>query len=232
MRHLLAVLAVGMFRAARRFAVAPWNRSRLNFLEYETEINVNRKNGIFREFEKHKAAYEAELLKGAYEHSEAGDPSKILELFKDLPGDEKIPEEWSIKLEENRFGTGAEQFCTRLLQAQGRRRRFFPVLKDEMNVRISEILLQHGMISSFREYSRLLAIEVKYFQDEGVIKHAAPISLPSRRIFYTPEDYFKYLPGRLGFSPIVLILHTDDGVMSHLRAARQKLSGEALMWAW
>lgn len=101
-----------------------------------------------------------------------------------------------------------------------------PASKLRMNV--LEVLRREGYI---RGYTREeagpgvdeLAIELKYFEGEPVIRHIKRVSKPGRRVYSKIKD-LKTFRGGLGIS----ILSTPRGVMSDHEARALNVGGEVL----
>jgi small subunit ribosomal protein S8 len=104
------------------------------------------------------------------------------------------------------------------------------VTYSNLHVAVLEVLKDEGFIKSFtkeeqRKNVSSLKVQLKYFQDAGVIKTISRISKPGKRVYYSIEDLKvnKFCNG-LG----IVILSTPRGVISDKNAVHHNVGGEAL----
>ena len=93
---------------------------------------------------------------------------------------------------------------------------------------VLEVLQREGYIRGFNRYKVRegvyeIKIELKYFEEEPVIKEIARISTPGRRVYSKIKDLPKYYNG-LG----IAVLSTPKGVMSDQEARVANVGGEVL----
>ncbi len=93
---------------------------------------------------------------------------------------------------------------------------------------VLNVLLQEGYIRSFkvknvRKGLDELVIELKYFDEQPVIKSIQRVSKPGRRVYTQIKELPKVCNG-LGIS----ILSTPKGVLSNNQAQGQNVGGEVL----
>jgi small subunit ribosomal protein S8 len=99
---------------------------------------------------------------------------------------------------------------------------------SKLRVSVLEVLKAEGYIADFSVAKNdkgfdELTIELKYFDDKGVIKEIVRVSKPSRRVYSKIKDLPKYYNG-LG----VCIVSTPKGVMTDHKARQAHLGGEVL----
>jgi ribosomal protein S8 len=157
---------------------------------------------------------------------------KYLRLFLNLNAEEKVPGNKILRPLRPQFGNVPAHFCGEILLAQRNRDRFYTCRKNQRSIGIAEVLLQCGFITSFREYETMTSIELKYFQEQGAIISANAITRPNERVFWNRMNYAEYLPKKVGFAPVVVCVETEKGIMSHMRAYKEHLPGEALCRFW
>lgn len=93
---------------------------------------------------------------------------------------------------------------------------------------VLQVLTDEGYIRGFEEVEvrkglKDLRIELKYHNDEPVIKEIARVSKPGRRL-YTKIDDLNPIYGGLG----VFIVSTPRGVMTDHNARKEHVGGEVL----
>lgn len=99
---------------------------------------------------------------------------------------------------------------------------------SKLRISVLEVLKSEGYISDFSVAKNdkgfdEISIELKYFDDKGVIKEIHRVSKPSRRVYSKINDLPKYFNG-LGIS----IVSTPQGVMTDHKARQAHLGGEVL----
>jgi len=101
---------------------------------------------------------------------------------------------------------------------------------SNLHVSVLEVLKDEGFIGPFskeeiRNNISILNIQLKYFQDTGVIKSISRVSKPGKRVYYSIKDLKenKFCNG-LG----IVILSTPRGVISDKNAIYHNVGGEVL----
>jgi len=101
---------------------------------------------------------------------------------------------------------------------------------SNLHVSVLEVLKDEGFIGPFskeeiRNNVSILNIQLKYFQDTGVIKSISRVSKPGKRVYYSIKDLKenKFCNG-LG----IVILSTPRGVISDKNAIYHNVGGEVL----
>jgi small subunit ribosomal protein S8 len=99
---------------------------------------------------------------------------------------------------------------------------------SKLRVSVLEVLKSEGYIVGYsvakddKGFDEI-SIELKYFDEKGVIKEIHRVSKPSRRVYSKIKDLPKYYNG-LGVS----IVSTPQGVMTDHNARKSHLGGEVL----
>lgn len=93
---------------------------------------------------------------------------------------------------------------------------------------LCDVLVQEGYVAAYRQEEVApgraeLAIELKYFEGEPVIKELSRVSKPGRRVYKAVDDLPRVHNG-LGIS----VLSTSKGVMSDFDARQAGVGGEVL----
>jgi small subunit ribosomal protein S8 len=117
---------------------------------------------------------------------------------------------------------------TRIRNAQRARMSKVVVPASRMRERVLEVLKSEGYIRDFERSEVLvgkpeIAVALKYYEGEPVIKQIQRISTPGRRVYSSIRDLPKVCNG-LG----IAILSTPRGVMSDSQAREQNVGGEVL----
>lgn len=99
---------------------------------------------------------------------------------------------------------------------------------SKLRANVLEVLKREGYIRDYQMHERdggknELAIELKYYEGEGVIRTIQRISKPGRRVYSGVSDLKPHRSG-LGIS----ILSTPSGVLSDHEARSQNVGGEVL----
>jgi small subunit ribosomal protein S8 len=99
---------------------------------------------------------------------------------------------------------------------------------SKLRLSVLEVLKEEGYIAEYTLNKNdkgfdEISIELKYVDDEGVIKEIHRISKPSRRVYSKIKELPKYYNG-LG----VCIVSTPKGVMTDHKARQDHLGGEVL----
>ncbi|MEO0215864.1 MAG: 30S ribosomal protein S8 [candidate division WOR-3 bacterium] len=103
---------------------------------------------------------------------------------------------------------------------------------SKLKVEILRILLEEGFINNFtldsEKRPRKINILLKYSKEgESVIKDIVRVSRCSRRVYVSKDEIPKVLGG-LG----VVILTTPKGVMTGVRAKRERVGGEVIGYVY
>ncbi len=119
---------------------------------------------------------------------------------------------------------------TRIRNGQAARLTHVVVPYSTLHVDVLEVLKNEGFISSFvkeeiRQNVAVLNVELRYFQDSGVIQSIDRVSKPGKRIYFSVKD-LKENRFRNGLG--VVILSTPMGVISDKNAVHHNVGGEVL----
>lgn len=119
---------------------------------------------------------------------------------------------------------------TRIRNGQAARLTNVVVPYSNLHLDVLKVLREEGFIGSFSKEEvknniSILNLQLKYFQDDGVIKTISRISKPGKRVYYSVQDLKvnKFCNG-LG----VVIMSTPKGVISDKNARQHNVGGEAL----
>ena len=112
----------------------------------------------------------------------------------------------------------------------GQQAKLKTILSPSSKLRLSvlKVLKEEGYIADYSTAKNDkgfedITIELKYFDEKGVIKEIHRVSKPSRRVYSKIDDLPKYFNG-LGIS----IVSTPQGVMTDHKARQAHLGGEVL----
>lgn len=99
---------------------------------------------------------------------------------------------------------------------------------SKLRANVLEVLKREGYIRGYQMSEqgggkRELAIELKYYEGEGVIRTIQRVSKPGRRV-YSKIDDLKPVRNGLG----IAILSTPSGVLSDHEARQRNVGGEVL----
>lgn len=99
---------------------------------------------------------------------------------------------------------------------------------SKLRANVLEVLKREGYIRDFQvnelgDGKRDIAIELKYYEGEGVIRTIQRVSKPGRRV-YSKIDDLKPVRNGLG----IAILSTPSGVLSDHEARQRNVGGEVL----
>lgn len=99
---------------------------------------------------------------------------------------------------------------------------------SKLRANVLEVLKREGYIRGFQQTEQgggksELAIELKYYEGEGVIRTIQRVSKPGRRV-YSKIDDLKPVRNGLG----IAILSTPSGVLSDHEARQRNVGGEVL----
>lgn len=119
---------------------------------------------------------------------------------------------------------------TRIRNGQSARLTNVVIPYSNLHLDVLNVLKEEGFVGSFskeevRNNISILNLQLKYFQDSGVIKTISRISKPGKRVYYSIKDLKenKFCNG-LG----IVILSTPRGVISDKNAVHHNVGGEAL----
>ncbi|MDG1287499.1 MAG: 30S ribosomal protein S8 [Rickettsiales bacterium] len=116
---------------------------------------------------------------------------------------------------------------TRIRNGQKARLHTVDSYYSKLLANVCEVLVEEGYITGYEktgtEAKPALNIELKYYEDEPVIKTIKRVSKPGRREYCPVSDLPKVNNG-LGIS----IITTSAGVMSDAQARQKNVSGEIL----
>ena len=119
---------------------------------------------------------------------------------------------------------------TRVRNGQNARLSFVNAPFSKLHVAVLDVLKQDGFIAGYkvkeiRKNISIIIIELKYFNNSGVIKSLTKISKPGKRIYYSVEELRKkkFCNG-LG----IVVLSTPKGVISNKEALNANVGGEVL----
>lgn len=117
---------------------------------------------------------------------------------------------------------------TRIRNAQRVKKSVVPCLYSKIGTHILDVLKSEGYIRGFsvrnvRAGISEIDVELKYYEEQPVIKEISRVSKPGRRV-YSPLAKLPIVCNGLG----VLILSTSKGVMTDTQARNLKVSGEIL----
>jgi small subunit ribosomal protein S8 len=117
---------------------------------------------------------------------------------------------------------------TRIRNGQSARLRVVKSPTSGLRNSVLDVLKRQGYIRDFSieksdNGQNLVTVELKYFEDEPVIKEIQRVSTPGRRVYSGVSD-LKPIRNGLGIS----ILSTPKGVMSDQEARTANVGGEVL----
>lgn len=117
---------------------------------------------------------------------------------------------------------------TRIRNAQARKREKVATPASRLRARVLDVLQSEGYIrgytaSEFIDGKSEFTIELKYYDDQPVIKLIERVSKPGRRV-YASVDTLPRIANGLGLS----ILSTSKGVMPDYEAREKNVGGEIL----
>ncbi|KAI9297463.1 37S ribosomal protein subunit S8, mitochondrial [Neoconidiobolus thromboides FSU 785] len=140
--------------------------------------------------------------------------------------------------------------CARVQNGYSAKLKNISVPETKMNLAVSQILYQQGFISSIVrgnhlgiDYSpttpdnvatRRYWLGLKYYQNSPVLSSMRAVSIPSRKIFATAQEFEYVVSGRrVGIlSPLqpgeIIIINTEKGVLEIHDAVELKLGGQVL----
>lgn len=115
----------------------------------------------------------------------------------------------------------------RIKNAQTMGKKNVDVIDSKLNRSVCEVLVDEGYVDSYDmikvDNKPFLTINLKYYVGKPVIQMIKRVSKSSLRVYKKCRDVPKIIDG---FG--VMVLSTPKGVMSHLKAKKANLGGEAL----
>lgn len=116
---------------------------------------------------------------------------------------------------------------TRIRNGQKARKVSVSMPASTMKVAVASVLKDEGYITDFASSgegaTKMLSVELKYFEGAPVIEKVQRVSKPGLRIYSGKDDLPKVLGG-LG----IAIVSTSAGVMSDRQARKQGIGGEVI----
>lgn len=101
------------------------------------------------------------------------------------------------------------------------------VPNTKMNAEILRVLKEEEMTGDYEINDREIKVELKYDENEPVIRSLKKISKPGQRIYVTYKELKPVMNGR-GIS----IISTSEGVLSGAMAKSRNLGGELICEVW
>jgi small subunit ribosomal protein S8 len=123
-------------------------------------------------------------------------------------------------------------YLTRIRNAQKANKKTVEIPKSKLKLKITEILLNNGFISSFetaetKNKQGKIIIKLKYSEGNGAILGLRRISKPGIRKYLSANKIPKVLNG-LGIN----IVSTSKGLMTDKEARKQGIGGEVVCSIW
>ena len=117
---------------------------------------------------------------------------------------------------------------TRIRNGQMRSLNKIDIPFSNFRLKILEVLKREGYIIDFKidkneNKSKLISVDLKYYEGQPVIREIRRVSKPGRRV-YSRADSIPKVHNGLG----VAILSTSKGVMSDSEAIKNNLGGEII----
>ena len=120
---------------------------------------------------------------------------------------------------------------TQLKNAQAVKKESIKFPYSKMDEAVLEVLVKNKFVENFdkkgRGVKKILSIDLKYINGEGVINGVKFVSKPSRRI-YAGFKEIKPVKGGHG----IVMLSTPKGIMTGKEARKNKVGGEVLFEIW
>jgi ribosomal protein S8 len=212
-------------RALHAFAAEPAERKRLTQLpgvEKESDLPAD---PITRLFFQRKGEYA--LYQGSFENPTNADTDRV-----------QIQRRQTKRINFSRQVHNATyDFCHRLREASEQRKRFVVVPATTETKGAAEILYRHGIVAGFRDFhnDRAFAIELKYFQNEGVLNGIEPVSSDATTEFEWSPKMIRRQMSSFGVTNKIriFILRTWDGrIIDHIDASSEGVGGRGLLMAF
>jgi small subunit ribosomal protein S8 len=120
---------------------------------------------------------------------------------------------------------------TRIRNANQMKKDTVDIPASKLKREIAELLKKEGYITNYREIKKevqnVLRVQLKYLQNERVVKGLKRISKPGLRVYAKTNEIPKVLNG-LG----IAVISTSQGLMTDREARKQKVGGEILAYVW
>lgn len=102
------------------------------------------------------------------------------------------------------------------------------VLYSRLHERVLTVLKEEGYIRDFKTEAlennkKTILVDLKYAEGRGVIREAARVSKPGRRVYTNVKEMPRFYNG-LG----ILVVSTPQGVMPDYKARQENIGGEIL----
>ena len=212
-------------RALDAFAVEPEDRKRLcaglQGVEFQSDLPADPLTRIF--FQK-KADHM--LFQGTFDDPRFSDPDRV-----------KLGLRTRNTVMPSSMNSPTFDFCHRVREASQQRKRFVVVPATHETKGVAKIMLRHGIIAGYRDFSndRAFAIELKYFQNESCLMGIEPVSKTTAVEFEWTARYLKRVSHQFGVLNRVRIhiLRTWDGrIIDHVEAVTENIGGRGLLMVW
>ena len=128
-------------------------------------------------------------------------------------------------------------FCHRVREASEQYKRFVIVPSTSETKGVAQIMLNHGLVSGFRDFhnDRAFAVELKYFQNEPSLMGIEPVHKdPAQEYLWSPK-MIRRMRKPFGITNKIRIypIRTWDGrIIDNLQAADENLGGLGLCVVW
>ncbi|KAK7196795.1 Ribosomal protein S8 [Novymonas esmeraldas] len=143
--------------------------------------------------------------------------------------EKREPRDWTF----NVF-TPVYDFCHRLREASEQRKRFVVVPSTLETRGCAKVLLDHGLVSGFRDFhnDRAFAVELKYFQNEPTLHVIEPCSFDGKTEFEWSPKMMRRLMNTHGIHNrlVIYVCRTaDNRIIDHIQAVKECIGGRGLM---
>ncbi len=115
----------------------------------------------------------------------------------------------------------------RIQNAIMRKREEVLVPNTKMNAEILRVLKEEEMTGEYEINEREIKVELKYDENEPVIRKLKKISKPGQRIYVTYKELKPVMNGRG-----IAIISTSEGILSGAMAKSRNLGGELICEVW
>jgi small subunit ribosomal protein S8 len=115
----------------------------------------------------------------------------------------------------------------RIQNAIMRKREEVLVPNTKMNAEILRVLKEEEMTGEYEINDREIKVELKYDDNEPVIRKLKKISKPGQRIYVTYKELKPVMNGRG-----IAIISTSEGILSGAMAKSRNLGGELICEVW
>jgi small subunit ribosomal protein S8 len=122
------------------------------------------------------------------------------------------------------------ELLVKICNAQKSKKRVVICLKTKIALKLIDILKNEGFILGFSHFKikskTFLKIFLKYVKFLPVILKVKIISKPSKRIFFNAKSISKFSVNKTG----LLLLHTNQGLLTHKQCKSFNVGGEVLVF--